>query len=315
ALLLNNLLLTTAMATVFIGTLYPLMLEAVGGDKVSVGPPYFNATFVPLMVPLVAALGVGPLLAWKRGDLRGALGRLVTASVIALVALIAIGALTWGRPILGTIAMGVAVWLAAAVLTEVALRIGLGRLSIRQSLSRARGLPRSAWGMSLAHLGFAAIIAGAAGTSLWKTEKILVMQPNQKIELAGYDITFDGIQDRRGENYIATRGVFSVQKDGRPVTTLGAERRRYLVGGQETTEAAIYTTVAGDLYAVIGESDRSGGYTVRLYFKPLVLWIWIGSTLMVLGGLVSLSDRRLRVGAPMRRRARADSVDAPAPAE
>ena len=315
ALLLNNLLLTTAMATVFIGTLYPLMLEAVGGDKVSVGPPYFNATFVPLMVPLVAALGVGPLLAWKRGDLRGALARLVTASAIALVAFVAIAALTWGRSVLGAIAMGVAVWLAAAVVTEIVLRIGLGRLSIGQSLSRARGLPRSAWGMSLAHVGFAAIIAGAAGASLWKIEKILVMQPNQTIELAGYDVTFDGIADRRGENYIATRGLFTVQKDGRPVTTLAAERRRYLVGGQETTEAAIYTTAAGDLYAVIGESDASGGYTVRLYFKPLVLWIWIGSTLMVLGGLVSLSDRRLRVGAPTRRRARTGTLDAPAPAE
>ncbi len=309
-LLLNNLILTTAAATVFIGTLYPLILEAAGGGKVSVGPPYYNATFIPLMAPLVAALGVGPQLAWKRGDLMGALGRLKFAAAAALIALVVTAAMTWGRPVLGMIAMTVAVWLVASVLTEFAGRIRLGAIPFGQSLARAAGLPRSAWGMTLAHLGLAGVIAGAAGAALWTSEDILTMTPGQTVELAGYDITFDGVSDQRGPNYNAERGTFRATRGGAPVTTLVAERRRYVVGGQETTEAAIYTMASGDLYAVIGEAQPNGGHVVRLYFKPLVMWIWTGAAVMVLGGLMSLSDRRLRIGAPVRRRAPAGAAPA-----
>jgi cytochrome c-type biogenesis protein CcmF len=302
ALLLNNLILATAAATVFIGTLYPLVLEAAGGGKVSVGPPYYNATFVPLMAPLVAALGVGPLLAWKRGDLAAALGRLKFAAVAALVALVVTGAMTWGRPVLGAVAIGAAVWLAAGVLSELAGRIGLGTLTVGQSAARARGMPRSAWGMTLAHLGLAGVIAGAAGTALWTEEKILTMQPGQAAEIAGYDVRFEGAEERRGPNYASLFATFQASRAGEPVARLEAERRRYLVGGQDTTEAAIHTMVSGDLYAVIGEAQKNGGYVVRLYFKPLVAWIWAGAAIMVLGGLMSLSDRRLRIGAPARRK-------------
>ena len=311
-LLLNNLILTTAAATVFIGTLYPLVLEAAGGGKVSVGPPYYNATFVPLMVPLVAALGVAPLLAWKRGDLAAALGRLKVAAVFAAVAFALTLWLVWGRSVLGIIAVGAAAWLAAAVLTEFFGRIALGRVSVGQSLSRAAGLPRSAWGMTLAHLGLAAIIAGSAGASLWTTERILTMTPGQTEDLAGYEVTFDGAEQVRGPNYLALRATFQTRDGNTPVATLHAERRRYLVGGQETTEAGIYTMLAGDLYVVVGEAQANGGYVVRLYYKPLVAWIWIGSVLMVIGGFVSLSDRRLRVGAPTRRSQAAPTDAAPA---
>jgi cytochrome c-type biogenesis protein CcmF len=309
-LLLNNLILTTAAATVFIGTLYPLVLEAAGGGKVSVGPPFYNATFVPLMAPLVAALGVGPQLAWKRGDLAGALSRLKFAAAAALVALIVTAAMTWGRPVLGMIAMTAAVWLVASVLTEAAGRIRLGAIPFGQSLARAAGLPRSTWGMTLAHLGLAGVIAGAAGAALWTSEDILTMTPGQTVALAGYDITFDGVSNLRGPNYNAVRGTFRATRGGTPVTTLVAERRRYVVGGQETTEAAIYTMASGDLYAVIGEAQPNGGHVVRLYFKPLVMWIWTGAAVMVLGGLMSLSDRRLRIGAPVRRRAPAGAAPA-----
>jgi cytochrome c-type biogenesis protein CcmF len=300
ALLLNNLILATAAATVFIGTLYPLVLEAAGGGKVSVGPPYYNATFVPLMVPLVAALAVGPMLAWKRGDLPGALGRLKFAAAAALAAFAVAGALTWGRPVLGAIAMGAAAWLAVGVLAELAGRIRLGEMPVGQSLSRARGLPRSAWGMTLAHLGLAGVIAGAAGAALWTEERIVTMQPGQTLALAGYDIRFDGADNREGPNYRSLHGVFQVSRNRAPVATLEAEKRRYVVGGQETTEAAIRTTLSGDLYAVIGDAQAGGGYVVRLYYKPLVAWIWIGAAVMVLGGLMSLSDRRFRIGAPTR---------------
>jgi cytochrome c-type biogenesis protein CcmF len=312
ALLLNNLILTTAAATVFIGTLYPLVLEAAGGGKVSVGPPYYNATFVPLMAPLVAALGVGPLLAWKRGDLAAALGRLKFAAAAVLVALVVTGAMTWGRPVLGAVAIGAAIWLAAGVLSDLAGRIGLGTLTIRQSAARARGMPRSAWGMTLAHLGLAGVIAGAAGTALWTEEKILTMQPGQAAVIAGYDIRFEGAAERRGPNYVSLVATFQASRGGAPVVRLEAERRRYLVGGQDTTEAAIHTMASGDLYAVVGEAQKDGGYVVRLYFKPLVAWIWAGAAVMVLGGLMSLSDRRLRIGAPARRKSGMATGAAPA---
>jgi cytochrome c-type biogenesis protein CcmF len=312
ALLLNNLILATAAATVFIGTLYPLVLEAAGGGKVSVGPPYFNATFVPLMAPLVAALAVGPLLAWKRGDLAAALGRLKFTAAAALAALVLAGALAWGRPVLGAVAIGAAVWLAAGVLSELAARIGLGALPVSQSLARARGLPRSAWGMTLAHLGLAGVIAGAAGAALWSEEKILTMQPGQAAAIAGYDIRFEGATERRGPNYVSLFATFQASRGGATVARLEAERRRYLVGGQDTTEAAIHTMVSGDLYAVVGEAQKDGGYVVRLYFKPLVAWIWAGAAVMVLGGLMSLSDRRLRIGAPARRKGSMATGAAPA---
>jgi len=311
-LLLNNLILATAAATVFIGTLYPLVLEAAGGGKVSVGPPYYNATFVPLMAPLVAALGIGPLLAWKRGDLMGALGRLKFAAAATLVALAIAAAMAWGRSVFGVIAMGAAAWIVASVMTELAGRIRLRAIPIGQSIARAAGLPRSAWGMTLAHLGLAGVIAGAAGAALWTSERILTMTPGQTVAVAGYNVTFDGVANRRGPNYTTVQGNFRAQRNGRLVTTLVAERRRYLVGGQETTEAAIYTMLSGDLYVVIGEAQAGGAYVVRLYFKPLVIWIWMGAAIMVLGGLLSLSDRRLRIGAPVGRRGQAAPGAAPA---
>ena len=167
--------------------------------------------------------------------------------------------------------------------------------------------------MTLAHLGLAGIIAGAAGAALWTEEKILTMQPGQSVALAGYDIRFDGADTRQGPNYASLHGVFQVSRNRAPVATLEAEKRRYLVGRQETTEAAIRTTLAGDLYAVIGDAQAGGGYVVRLYYKPLVAWIWAGAAVMVLGGLMSLSDRRLRVGAPARRER--DLAPGAAPAE
>ncbi len=302
ALLLNNLLLATAAATVFIGTMYPLFLEAVGGGKVSVGPPYFNATFVPLMTPLVVALGIGPMLAWKRGDIRGALARLKAAAAAAVLVAILVGAWTWGRAILAPIAMGCAVWVGAGALTEMAERIRLFRMPLRDSFARAFGLPGSAWGMMLSHLGFAVVIAGVTGVSAWQAEHILVMKPGETTEISGYQITFDKVEERRGPNYASRHGLFTARRDGAVIAKLDAEKRRYVVGQRETTEAAIHTMAIGDLYAVIGDPADNGGYTVRFYFKPLVVWMWIGAIVMVIGGFVSLADRRFRVGAPTRRR-------------
>ncbi|MEC8777084.1 MAG: heme lyase CcmF/NrfE family subunit [Pseudomonadota bacterium] len=310
-LVLNNLLLTTSAATVFLGTLYPLFLEAFGGDKVSVGPPFFNATFIPLMVPLVIALGVGPLLPWKRADLGGVLARLKLAFAAALILTLITAYLTWGKGVFGAMGIGIAVWLGASVLVEFGERIGFGRVSLSDSVKRAIGLPRAAWGRTLAHFGLAVTVAGVTGAGLWQVESIQIMRPGEKVDVSGYEFTFEGAENVRGPNYGAERGTFTVRDDGQVGAELSGERRRYFVSGDETTEAGIHTTAMYDLYAVLGEPNGKGGWTTRLYYKPLVPWLWLGSIIMVLGGIVSLTDRRLRIGAPSRRSSRA----APAPAE
>ena len=300
ALILNNLLLSAATGTVFLGTLYPLFAEVFGGAKVSVGPPYFNATFIPLMVPMIIALGIGPLLAWKRGDLMGALGRLkfAVAFTLAVAALTAV--VTWGQSALGIMGMALAAWLTGGMLVEYAERIGVGRSRPSTWWARARGLSRAAYGMTLAHLGVAILIVGITGATLWQDEVIRAVTPGESAEIAGFKLTLEEVRDLRGPNYVAQRGTFTVTREGREIAVLEPERRRYLVGGQETTEAAIRSRLEGDLFVVIGVGETSTSYTVRLYYKPLLPWIWIGVTVMILGGLLSLSDRRLRVGAPNR---------------
>ena len=298
ALVLNNLLLSTAAATVLIGTLYPLALETVTGEKVSVGEPYFEATFVPIMVPMVLALGVGPLLAWKRADLGAALGRLWVAALAAAGIGLSVLYLQ-GAPVGAVLGFGLAVWLAVSVVTEWAERVRLFRVSPMQSLSRALGLPRSAYGMSLAHLGLAVFIMGAVGETFFSAETVTFARAGDRIEVGGRTITFEGVSSREGPNYQAEVGVFVLPSGER----LESERRFYPVEGQRTTEASIRSRPDADLYAVLGEPAGENRWTVRVYVKPLVMWLWGGCGLMVLGGLLSLADRRLRVGAPGPRRA------------
>ncbi|NQW11994.1 MAG: heme lyase CcmF/NrfE family subunit [Alphaproteobacteria bacterium] len=297
ALMLNNLLLSTAAATVLIGTLYPLALELVTDEKVSVGPPYFEATFVPLMIPLILALGVGPMLAWKRGDLTAALSRLWVAASLAL-ALGLIVLYLWGAPVGAALGLGLAAWLAGAVLTEWAERVRLFRIPLAQSIDRARGLPRSSYGMTFAHLGLAVFIFGAVGETFFSREVVRYVVPGDRIEIADRTLIFKGVETREGPNYQIQAGVFELDNGD----VLQPERRFYRAEGQQTTEAAIRPRPMGDLYVVLGEPAGDGRWTVRIYMKALAIWLWIGGALMVFGGLVSLADRRLRVGAPAVRR-------------
>lgn len=315
ALLLNNLLLSAAAATVLLGTLYPLFLEVLTGEKISVGPPFFNRTFVPLMLPLIIALGIGPFLPWKRGDL-GALTRTMTiAFVFAVAVTVATGIAIWGQAAYALVGIFVSGWLFASTLLEL-YRKARPRASIPLSdaLGRLGNLPRAAWGMTAAHLGVAVLVAGATGASLLTVERIEAVPVNETLEVGGFDFTLTAVQRVAGPNYDAVQGTFEVVATGSGAEPdiLIAETRQYVANGQVTTEAAIRSTLWYDLYAVLGDPAGQGRHTVRLYFKPLVPWLWIGSGLMVLGGLISLSDRRLRVGAPVRsNRAAAD----PAPAE
>ena len=301
ALLLNNLLMTVAAAVVLLGTLYPLFIDAISGDKISVGPPFFNAAFIPLMTPVVIVMAIGTLLAWKRGNLKEALRHLVFAGIVALVTFVLVMALTDDGSVLATFGFTLAAWLIAGTLSEIFVRAKMFRVPFSVSMARLYGLPRSQWGMSIAHAGLGVAIIGMIGSTVWKQEKITVMHPGESIVVAGYEYTFNGARQFQGPNYIATRGKFVVNKDGEFVTDLYPEDRSYPVRSMPTTEAAIYTMASADLYVALGNKEKTGdGYVVRIYHNPLVVWIWVGILQLVLGSVVSLSDRRHRVGAPQR---------------
>jgi len=309
ALVLNNLLLSAAAATVFIGTLYPLFLEVLTGEKISVGPPYFNMTFAPIMGVLVISLGIGAMMPWKRGDLPGVMRRLTAASVFTAAATAAIGLFYAGDNALALLGLGFAVWLFAATLAQLWARVRpTSRISVGEAFRRLPGLPRAAWGMTTAHLGVAVLVAGVTGASLMTVETIAAGKPGDRFPVGDYVFQLDRVEQAAGPNYRAERGTFTVfdADSGEVITTLAGERRRYVAGGQETTEAGIRSDFGGDFYAVLGQPADDGGWTVRLYREPLVPWIWFGSTLLVIGGFLSLSDRRLRVGAPVRTGAKAD---------
>jgi len=300
ALVLNNLLLVTATVTVFVGTFYPLFLEALDAGRVSVGPPFFNRTFVPLMVPLVLVMAAGPLMSWKRTDLAGVLARLkVALGAAVLAALFALYVQT-GGPVLAVLAVGLAVWLLCGALTDLTERVRLFRAPFAESWRRARGLPRSAYGASLAHAGLAVAILGMIGSSAWKLEEVRGLHPGQSAALGGYTFRFDEVRQLEGPNYLSQMATVPVFREGRRVTTLTPERRLYPVQNTTTTQAAIATNGLRDLYLTIGERGDNGAWIVRIYIEPLVPWIWFGSILMMAGGLLSLSDRRLRLGAPRR---------------
>jgi len=307
-LVLNNLLLTSACATVFVGTLYPLFAEAFG-YKVSVGPPFYNKTFAPIMVPVIAVMAVGPFLSWKRADLAGVMSRLKVAFGAAVVAAL-VALYMQGGPVLTVLAMGLAAWLFVGSAAEWLGRVGAFRLSPADAWRRARGLPRAAHGMTLAHMGMAVVVAGIVGASTWKAEDVRIVRPGESVSLAGYDYLLERVDKVQGPNYTSDMATVTVTRDGEPVARLTPEKRLYTVQNRPTTEAAIHTTGMADLYTVIGDSDGAGGWTMRIFFEPMVPWIWAGALLMMLGGAVSLSDRRLRVGAPKRAAARRPAVAA-----
>ena len=295
SLVLNNLLLTCGCATVFLGTLYPLFSDAMGGPKLSVGFPFFNATFVPMMVPLVLAVGIGPLLAWKRGDLWGALQRLWAAALGSALLVLFLFWRLHGGPVLALFGLGLALWLALSVLTEIAERIGLFRIPLTDSLRRAIRLPRAAYGMSLAHLGLAISVAGFAA-SAFDREAIEVLKPGASMTLAGYELRLEKVERIAGPNYTADDATIRVFRDGVPWREMHPERRFFPLQKQTTGVTAIHTSPIADLYLALGEADAKGDWTVRAYWKPLVSWIWAGGLVMAFGGMVSLSDRRWRVG-------------------
>src|SRR5690606_2072094 len=265
-------------------------------------PPYFNSVFVPLMTPLLVALGVGPLLTWKRADLGAALREMRIAAVVtALVVFLVALSVEWATaPALLGVPLGL--WAAGGVFSDLAHKLRIADKGLGGLGGRLRRLPRAQWGMSLAHLGVGVLILGITATSVWEKERLEIVKPGESLELAGHVFTLDAVRPVPGPNYTAIQAVFTVTRDGRKVATLTPETRGYVNPPMVTTEAAIWPVWAGELYAAVGEASGDDTWAVRLYFKPLQGWLWIGALMMAAGGIVSLTDRRYRVGAPERRR-------------
>ncbi|HEY4344568.1 MAG TPA: heme lyase CcmF/NrfE family subunit [Parvibaculum sp.] len=311
ALIVNNLLLTAAAFAVFIGTLYPLFLDAMNGPKITVGPPFFNMTFVPIMVPLLILVPLGSLLGWKRADLVAALERLMGAGALAVIVCIGVLAFVSKGPWLAALGMALATWLVAGAFFELAWRTGLFSGPFAQTLRKARHLPRAQWGMALAHGGLGIVVAGVVGMTAWRQELVTALKEGESAHLGAYTLTLEKVGMRQGPNYEALVGVVHVQKGKRDLGFMMPEKRRFPVERQEKTEAAIRTNGISDLYVVIGDDNGQGGWTIRAYENSFAPWIWAGAIIMAAGGLVSLTDRRYRVGAPSRARARS----LPQPAE
>ena len=298
ALVLNNLFLTTACLTVFVGTLYPLALEAITGTKISVGAPFFNLTFGPLFVPLLFAMPFGPLLAWKRGDILGVAQRLMGAFAVGLVTIAIVAAAESEVSVLAPFGIGLALFVMTGAVTDIVERIGLFRVPLAVVRQRAAGLPRSVWGTAFAHFGIAVTLLGVVSVGTWASERIVGLKPSQTVSLSGFDLAFDGLVQRSGPNYRELVGKFTVRWGGVPIAMMEPAKRSFASRATTTTEAALFTRGFSQLYLSLGDVNDDGSVAVRLYYKPMVLLIWIGSVVMMFGGALSLSDRRLRIGAP-----------------
>jgi cytochrome c-type biogenesis protein CcmF len=308
ALVLNNILLAAATATVLLGTLYPLIREALTGAAVSVGPPYFNLTFVPLMAALLILLPAGPLLAWKRGDAAGAAQRLWVAALIALGVGLAAYALVSPRKALGAAGIALSVWLIAGTFAELLERTRAFRTPAAESWRRLVRLPRGAWGMTLAHLGLGVFVLGACFETGWKEEAAQTLPIGGSLDVGGYHLVLDQVGVVEGKNYDAERGLIRVTKAGQPICEAAPERRVFEADGQTTSEVAICYRGLSHLYIVLGERRAAAGkpvWLVRGYWNPLATLLFLGPVIMALGGLISLSDRRLRLGVAARRREQA----------
>ena len=298
ALILNNLLLTVSCSAVFFGTLYPLALEALTGGKISVGPPFFDLTFGPLMVALLVVMPFGPFLAWKRGDLPGVSQRLGVAIGLAIL----LGLLTlWlkqGGPVMAPVGAGLAAFIMVGALMEIAERVKLFREPVGSSLRRASGLPRSAFGTAFAHFGVGVTLLGIVAASAWQSEKIVAMKPGDTVPFGRFEATYVGASPRQGSNFSATVSKFIIRRGGLEVAQMEPAKRFYPSRQMPLTETSIRTLWFDQVYIGLGDTQPDGTIAARLYDKPLVTLIWLGCILMAAGGALSLSDRRLRVGAP-----------------
>ncbi len=277
-LLINNVLLVTALAVVFIGTVYPIILAALG-TKLSVGGPYFQIFFAPLFIALMVILPFGPRLSWRRGDFRAALHALLPALGAAAVAAILVLAIAVPRTLVGAGAFAVAAWVISASVVDIAGRARLGTI------------PIAAFAAALAHAGLGITLMGVAGTTLWRSEALEVLGPGETMRIAGYDLRLVGVSGLNGPNYQAAHATVEVRSGGTFLGLLAPERRMFPAEGQETVQTAIRSTGFSDLYLALGDDRGGGRWTLRAYVNPLAPFIWLGAGIMALGWLASLWGR------------------------
>ncbi|MGA8048753.1 MAG: heme lyase CcmF/NrfE family subunit [Burkholderiales bacterium] len=291
-LLTNNVLLVVAAGAVLLGTLYPLVLDALGLGKISVGPPYFDTVFVPLMTPALFLMGVGPMARWREASVPELAKRLKWALGVSVVtALLVPLALGQWTP-MKSFGLLLAFWIFAS--TGQSLITRLRAQPDAGPLGRLRAVPRAQLGMLLAHAGVGVFVVGVTMVKGYEIERDLKMDPGDTATVGGYTFRFDGVGDARGPNYVAARGTVRVLRDGKPAFTLHPEKRSYSAQEAQMTEAAIHTGITRDLYVSLGDPVGAGAWTVRIYYKPFVVWIWGGCVVMALGGLLAASDRRYR---------------------
>jgi cytochrome c-type biogenesis protein CcmF len=290
-LLANNVLLVVAAASVFLGTLFPMVYQAITDDLISIGPPYFNAVFVPIMSLLVILLGAGPLSRWKRtsmGFLTAQLGKVAVASIVIGVVLPLIVVLRFSLS--ATIAMAIAAWITLAILRDFANKVG-NKPDLR---SGAAALSWSYYGMQLAHFGVVVLLLGVAFTSKFSTEKSVLLTEGESIDVGHYDFRFNGTERISGPNYVGDEASFTVTRGGKPVSELHPQRRVYLASGTPSTEMAIDAGFLRDLFITLGEEKESNAWSMTIYIKPFVRWVWLGAILMALGGTLAAGDKRYR---------------------
>ncbi|RDB42463.1 heme lyase CcmF/NrfE family subunit [Halomonas sp. DQ26W] len=299
-LLANNVLLVVALAAVLLGTLYPLVMDALGLGKISVGPPYFDTVFVPLMLPLIFLTGLGPLMRWKRvapGELTARLWHTLLAALVFAVLLPLL--LQGSTTVMATLGLTMAFWLILAALRDIYAKVA----HRQRRLAALRKLPASYWGMHVSHMGLAVLVIGITVLSVFESERDVRLGPGEQHELAGYTFVLESIEQRRGPNYDALEARVVVTRDGEPVTVLLPQRRTYWVQTMPMSNAAIHTTLRRDLFAALGEPLGGGAWSLRLYHNPLQVWLWIGSGMIILGGFIAVADRRYRLLSRRRERA------------
>ena len=296
ALVLNNILLAVAALVVFAGTVWPLVAELFWARKLSVGAPFFEKAFTPFMLALAIALPIGAVMPWKRATFLRALRPLWPAALLALAVVALVWTVGMNRSTVALVGAGLGSWLVFGALSELWLRAA-------HTPARLARLPRADWGKAFAHGGLGITFIGIGLLTAWQSEDIRVAQIGQPFTVSGYEITLDAVERVQGPNYISSTGTMTVRQGGKLVATLHPEKRVYPVQGMPTTEAAIDNGIWRDVYLVVGDPQDGGGWAVRTYIKPFANWIWAGSILMALGGLLSLSDRRYRVAAGARKAA------------
>lgn len=310
ALVFNNVFLATAAATVLVGTLYPLVMEAVTGAKISVGAPFFNITFGPLMIPLLMLMPFGPMLSWKRAELYPVVQRLFWVGCLALVATVMVYAFTSEQPILASLGVGLAVWCIIGSFAEIASRSSFLRVGLSKGLARLRGLPRTMWGTAFGHLGLGVLLLGVVCVTAFEKEAVAELSAGEQLQIAGYEIRFDGLTPVTGPNFSENVATITVTSNGKLPFVMKPTKRFYQARGMPTTEAAIETIGFSQLYLSLGDQSKQGKAVIRAWWKPQITLIWLGTIFMVFGGVISLSDRRLRVGVakPARRFMEADNA-------